>query len=61
MEADVCKSQANFRLDDEPVTDLFFGQSHEYESWRGTFNLVWGIPAWFVQECWFVYPTFYPS
>lgn len=32
MEADVCISQANFRLDDEPVTDLFFGQSHEYES-----------------------------
>lgn len=41
----MCKSQANFRLDDEPVTDLFVGQSHEHEPRRGTFNLVWGVPA----------------
>ena len=38
MQADMCNSQANFCLEDEPFTDLFFGQSHEHESGRGMFN-----------------------
>ncbi|KAF5856825.1 hypothetical protein ETB97_006683 [Aspergillus alliaceus] len=36
MEADMRKSQANFRLDDELVTDLFFGQLNEHESRGGS-------------------------